>query len=116
MIWGQRSGTQWPLESALGNSIQLPQLLNPDSRLGSFMALAPSPNNMTFFQNSGKLPHQPQQQQQRFYGDLSIVDKLLASHQNLDHIFQGKWNSLEVQAVDHTLSGWRFPQHGVNRL
>lgn len=109
--------------------MQLPQLLSPEPSAAPYMAAASNPSDSVFSQSLMKLTtgggglwkqqqqhHQQQhqqQQQQRFHSEWSIVDKLLASHQNLDQVFQGKWNPLLAHTVDHSFSVLRFPPHSV---
>ncbi|KAK1275495.1 Protein SOMBRERO [Acorus gramineus] len=105
---------------SFNSSMHLPQLLSQESMTTPYI---PSPitfntANIDCSHNLMKLTSPTeggegvvhQQQQERFTGDWSILDKLLTSHQNLDQIFQGKFNP-PSQALDIGSSIQRFPLH-----
>jgi hypothetical protein len=100
-------------------SMQLPQLLctEPNGPLSSFIPAHVSMNShdigcshniMKLTSNSVEvsdvLSHE------KFTTDWSILDKLLASHQNLDQLFQGKVFNPQSQVMDGIgSSAQRFP-------
>ncbi|KAG9448059.1 hypothetical protein H6P81_014187 [Aristolochia fimbriata] len=104
------------------NSMHLPQLLSPESAVTSFLQPA-SLNNVDFecSQNLMKLGGGSGGsagggagvvQHERFHGDWSFLDKLLASHQNLDQLCHNKWNpSTTSQALEMGAFIQKVPFH-----
>ncbi|CAL5402389.1 unnamed protein product [Camellia sinensis] len=92
-------------------SMHLPPLLSPESATHPSF-LSPMSFNTTDIECSHSLLRLTSggcgvMQQERFNGDWSFLDKLLASHQNLD---QSKCHHPPSQALDHVgLSAQRFP-------
>nr|UBT01660.1 NAC transcription factor 56 [Litchi chinensis] len=97
-------------------SMHLPQLFSPEAAAGPSFISPISLNTMDLecsqsllrltSTGSGLVP------QERFNGDWSFLDKLLASQQNqLDHNSQSKCNSSAHQVVDVATSAQKFPFH-----
>ncbi|KAG1330318.1 protein SOMBRERO [Cocos nucifera] len=110
----QKQNFQLPCDFSFdNNSMHLPQLLSSESTIPPLMPPA-SMNalNLECSQNlmkltsmnggGGLLP------QEKFTGDWSILDKLLASHQNLDQLIQSKHHPAS-QLMDMGSSVQRFP-------
>ncbi|KAJ3692132.1 hypothetical protein LUZ60_012482 [Juncus effusus] len=91
-------------------SMQLPQLLSAEQiapSMNSFLAphVPMNPLDIECSQNLMKLTSGTGLvseifSQEKFTTDWSILDKLLASHQNLDQLFQGKMINSQSQVVD----------------
>ncbi|XP_072979905.1 NAC domain-containing protein 76-like isoform X3 [Typha angustifolia] len=111
----QKHNYQMPCDYSYDTSMHLPQLLSTESSLPSFMPPASMNSldlecsqNLMKLTSGGGTGFVPQE---RFSGDWSILDKLLASHQNLDQLFQGKLNP-PTQLMDMGgASAQRFPLH-----
>ncbi|URE47695.1 Nac domain-containing protein, partial [Musa troglodytarum] len=91
----QKLHFQNPCDFSFNRSFHLPQLLSSEPAIPPFVPplsinsfdLECSQNLMKLTSSGGgTLP------QERFTGDWSILDKLLASHKNLDQLFQSKCN------------------------
>ncbi|KAG1335182.1 NAC domain-containing protein 76 [Cocos nucifera] len=108
----QKQNFQLPCNFSFDNNMHLPQLLSSESTIPPLMPpvsmnaldLECSQNLMKLTSGigGGLLPHE------RFTGNWSILDKLLASHQNLDQPIQSKCNPLS-QLMDMGSSVQRFP-------
>ncbi|XP_010915633.1 NAC domain-containing protein 76 [Elaeis guineensis] len=108
----QKQNFQLPCNFSFDSNMHLPQLLSSESTIPPLMPpvsmnaldLECSQNLMklTSGNGGGPLPHE------RFTGNWSILDKLLASHQNLDQLIQSKCNPLS-QLMDMGSSVHRFP-------
>lgn len=95
-------------------SMHLPQLFSPESAATPSFVSPLSLNNMDIecSQNLLRLTSSSSGlvQHERFSGDWSFLDKLLASHQSLDHNLQNKCNA-SSQVIDVGTSSQRFPFH-----
>ncbi|XP_008786536.1 protein SOMBRERO-like [Phoenix dactylifera] len=111
----QKQNFQLPCNFSLDNNrMHLPQLLSSESTIPPLMPPASMDAlNLECYQNlinklastnggGGLLP------QEKFTGDWSILDKLLASHQSLDQLIQSKCHP-SSQLMDMSSSVQRFP-------
>ncbi|KAJ8761174.1 hypothetical protein K2173_001230 [Erythroxylum novogranatense] len=96
----KKNHMQAPYDCSFDGSMHLPQLFSPESAAGGVSFISPvSLNTMDMIgcsQNLLRLTSSssnscvPAQQPERFTGDWSFLDKLLASHQSIDHLSQGR--------------------------
>ncbi|XP_064994185.1 NAC domain-containing protein 76-like isoform X1 [Musa acuminata AAA Group] len=107
----QKQSIQTPYDLSFNASMHLPQLLSSEATISPFVPplsinsldLECSQNLMKLTTGGGALlPHD------RFPGEWSILDKLLASHQDLDQLFQSKCNP-PSQLLDMATSVHRNP-------
>ncbi|MQL79362.1 hypothetical protein Taro_011818 [Colocasia esculenta] len=103
---------QVPYDFSFDGSMHLPQLLSSDCPSTPFMPLASldmpqthcSENLMKLTSGGGMFL-----QHGKLNADWSILEKLLASHQHLDQVSQGKCSSLPSQTMGSSLPVPRFP-------
>ncbi|XP_068667352.1 NAC domain-containing protein 76-like [Aristolochia californica] len=102
-----KHNVQMQYDFGFDNSMHLPQLLSPESAVTPFLPPVRLNNvdiecsqNLMKLGGSGGGGGGGVVQHERFHGDWSFLDKLLASHQNLDQLCLGKWNSSTSQALD----------------
>ncbi|XP_077229501.1 protein SOMBRERO-like [Tasmannia lanceolata] len=107
----QKQNVQMQYDFAYDNSMYLPQLLSPESNLAPFLPpISLNSMDIQCSQNLMKLTSGGSGilQQERSHGDWSFLDKLLASHQNIEQLCHSKFTH-PSQAVDIGSSVQRFP-------
>lgn len=109
----QKQPLQMPYDFSFDNSMHLPQLLSSESIGTPFMpSVSLNLSDIECSQNLMKLTtgEGGVLQQEKLNVDWSILEKLLASHQNLDQIFQSRFNlAAPSQSMDNGCSVQRFP-------